>query len=150
MTIRRRPSVRLLPFLLAASLGACASAGSAPAAGSTDDAAPSAAASSASSGSADARVVPPRMLTSAPVRIQTTQRVVAGAPSMPSMRQAPDVELRVDIDAAGKPDMGSLVISGRDAPDNRETLRDWVASARFAPATRDGAPVAGVFRWPRR
>lgn len=147
MPLRLRP---LAALLVLAPLAACASA-----APRTDAALQAAVSATAASATAESRVVPPRMLTKEPVRIRRTERVIvsgpggAPPPSMPGMRQPPDVSLRVDIDAEGRPDMGSLVISGSDAPDNRETLREWIQAARFAPATRDGVPVAGTFRWPR-
>ena len=49
----------------------------------------------------------------------------------------------------GRADLSTLQVSGSDGTEHRGAIRDWLAGVKFAPATRDGVPVAAEFRVPR-
>ena len=131
--------VRLLAFLLAAApLAACSSGAAAP------DVTPDAAASAEGE-------TPPRMVSSGRLEVPfTTVRVVDGRTPRAAARayRAP-WSIAVTVDAEGRPDVSTLVVTGippQDEAVTREAVTKWLLAARFEPARRDGVAVPGRFQ----
>ncbi len=57
-----------------------------------------------------------------------------------------DLRIAVRVDAAGRPDLETLEVTGLGATENREEAIAWVRSARFRPAEQAGQAVDGTFR----
>ncbi len=75
----------------------------------------------------------------------------------PKMMSAPTITMRtrggpfrgtldIPIDASGHADANAIRSTGSMDDLMRQSIRDWLDQAIFTPATRDGVPVAGVFR----
>lgn len=117
MRPRSRPAAFVALVILVASVG-CA--------GTPRPADPAALAASAASG----RVTPPRMVSRAPAEI----------------RGEVDLRIEVLVDAAGRPDLRTLQVTGRGLGTQRSAIEQWIAGSTFEPAKRDGQPVAAVYR----
>ena len=52
----------------------------------------------------------------------------------------------VPIDASGHADANAIRAIGSMDDLMRQSIREWLEQVIFTPATRDGVPVAGVFR----
>jgi TonB family protein len=62
------------------------------------------------------------------------------APEVPSRHAGRVVEIEFVVNAAGRPE--DMLLRSPASRDLEDSLRDAVAQWRFAPATRDGLPVA--------
>lgn len=131
---------------------AVACTGGSPAATPTPaDAATSA--TSATSAASERRIVrrpdtPPRVISSQPLRISIMQ-VVRDGQGMPRSSRQPDLWYSVIVEADGRPDFASLKVGGREGVENRDVIRSWLTTVKFAPAIHEGVPVAAEFRVPR-
>jgi hypothetical protein len=56
------------------------------------------------------------------------------------------VELAVEVDEGGIPDVATLALTGAGADANRGVIVEWLRATVFAPARRNGVPVRGTFR----
>src|SRR5688572_165287 len=57
-----------------------------------------------------------------------------------------DIRVEVQIDAAGRPNIETLRVTGSGAADNRDLIAAWLQSSQFEPARRDGRSVPGTFK----
>lgn len=57
-----------------------------------------------------------------------------------------DMRVEVSVDAAGRPEMGTLRVTGMGAMENRDAVAAWLQSALFQPAQQAGRAVPGIFR----
>lgn len=57
-----------------------------------------------------------------------------------------DLRVQVRVDAAGRPDLETLRVTGLGAAENRDVIATWLERARFRPAQAAGQAVAGVFQ----
>lgn len=61
--------------------------------------------------------------------------------------QAPvSVEILVQIDTVGRPDLSTLQVTGQGANMNRQVITEWLRTARFEPARLNGYLVRGWFK----
>jgi hypothetical protein len=86
---------------------------------------------------------PPRSSYSEPPRMVSTSRPVLQT-SMSRPRSG-EIDIRVMIDATGKPDMRTLQVTGGLATENKDEIARWIETARFEPAKKAGQPVPGEF-----
>ena len=56
------------------------------------------------------------------------------------------VTFEVMVDAAGRPDLKTLKLSGTGAEVNRETMETWLSRVKFKPATVNDVPVSSPFK----
>jgi hypothetical protein len=67
--------------------------------------------------------------------------------SIPASGRSPiRVRFEVLIDAEGRPDMKTFKATGMGAAENEHALAQWIESSMFAPATRRGIAVPGVYK----
>lgn len=84
----------------------------------------------------------PRRLDGTPPPI----RIVVPVPRSADRSQS-FLDITVDIDVDGRPDMKTLRVTGWGADDNRIHIRRWIADGTYAPATdAGGQPVRGRFK----
>lgn len=56
------------------------------------------------------------------------------------------VNITVDVDATGKPDLMTLKLDGSAAELNHKAIRDWLRKTTFRPARRNGVPERSTFK----
>ncbi len=54
--------------------------------------------------------------------------------------------VELPIDATGRPDIGGMRVMGRITDEVRRELSAYLEQFTYAPATRNGVPVSGVFK----
>ena len=114
------PTLSMAVMLLALGAVACASSGSA-----------------ASSGG---KYVAPTMNSRGFPQLSTLPPTsVSGRPTL-------RFDVEVMIDSTGKPLMDTYKFGGTLPMSDQQAVKDWIASAAFSPARRDGKPVAGLFK----
>jgi hypothetical protein len=134
-TMRVRRTVPLLGALCLLASGARAQEAAAAATAATAD---TAAAKPRKRG----RPKPPLLLTSTRPDLVLTSRVPGRLERSQSL-----IELRVDIDAMGMPDMSTLRVTGPGASENRPEIVRWLESVKFEPARdAEGNAMPGEFR----
>src|SRR5688572_12004406 len=87
-----------------------------------------------------ARVQPPELLS----RSRPELVAVGLTPNAPRPKTL--VELEVNVNPDGMPDMNTLKVTGQGASENRAAVTTWVQGLRFRPATQDGVPVVGTYK----
>jgi hypothetical protein len=55
------------------------------------------------------------------------------------------LDLRVEVDSLGQPDMNTFVVTGFAAAENRDALARWIRESVFEPARKNGHPVRSTF-----
>lgn len=72
---------------------------------------------------------------------------LSAPPSTTSGRGQLAIDITVDIDVDGRPDMRTLKVTGPSAPENRDAIARWIESGSFRPATdASGRPVRAPFK----
>jgi hypothetical protein len=67
--------------------------------------------------------------------------------SIPTSGRSPiRVRFEVLVDTEGRPDMRTFKVTGMGAPENHDALATWIQQSMFAPATRGGINVPGVYK----
>lgn len=56
------------------------------------------------------------------------------------------VNVTVDVEANGKPDLSTLDLSGSAGEFNRKAITEWLKKTSFRPAKRNGIPIRATFR----
>lgn len=89
---------------------------------------------------ASPRLVAPQMTSSARpnLSLDTRRRSSTG--------RAIDVRIEVMIDADGRPDLNTLLVTGHGAAENRGVLSEWIRMSTFRPGELDGRRVAALYK----
>lgn len=56
------------------------------------------------------------------------------------------VNVTVDVEANGTPDLSTLDLSGSAGEFNRKAITEWLKKTSFRPAKRNGIPIRATFR----
>lgn len=57
-----------------------------------------------------------------------------------------DLRVEVLVDAAGRPDLKTLRVTGLGAAENQTVIATWLEAARFRPGHQAGQAVAAIYR----
>lgn len=87
------------------------------------------------------RVIEPDAMTPPHPRSESRPALVGATADTPVV-----VEVLVDIDRNGRADLSTLKVIGSGADANRALIADWLRTAVFEPARKNGAPIRGQFR----
>ena len=83
------------------------------------------------------RIIPPQMVTRAPMPLL---RFTSGPGGVPLT-----ADIQVVIGSTGAPDMSTFRATGSATVGNHDQLYEWVQSSTFKPALRDGQPVSAIW-----